>query len=126
VRSILRAILAIALLLGSGVADWAPASVLAHKACCCGIPPSAQDTCPCPKPEGNRAPSSTPCVKRTVSVAALAGQATQSKRRIEPRPEPAAWAEDALVLASVWTSTAMGGRDPDLGRHLARLNTFRI
>ena len=46
-RSILRAILSVALLLGSGVADWAPGSTQmgtqSHESCCCcGIPAGAE------------------------------------------------------------------------------------
>lgn len=127
VRSILRAILAIALLLGSGAGDWLPAAQ-AHESCCCGTPASMEDGCPCPKPEGNRTPLRGSCAEQQTVVAPQAAgrQAAQSQRRIEPRPEPARWALAQAGEASSVPGTHEGGRDPDLGRHLARLGTFRI
>ena len=130
-RTILRAILAVALLLGSGFADWAPVPVQmgtqAHESCCCcGIPAGAEGSCPCPKPEGNRTPSNNPCSNPTISVAPLAVRRTQGERRTEPRPEPATWAQ-ALDVRELSPSPAPArGRDPDLGRHLARLNRLLI
>jgi hypothetical protein len=135
VRTILRAILAVALLLGSGLADWAPAPVeqtgtCAHESCCCGCcgrPASAEDSCPCPKPEGNRGPAPSQGLNRAVAVAPAASRCTQGERRVEPRPEPATWAAPADVFGTSHLSgMSARGRDPDLGRHLARLNTFRI
>jgi hypothetical protein len=59
-------------------------------------------------------------------VVDLAARRTQAERRTEPRPEPTTWAQ-ALDLHELSGSSAPArGRDPDLGRHLARLNTFRI
>jgi len=126
VRTILRAILAIALLLGSGVADWAPVQAQAHEACCCGTPAGAEDTCPCPKPENNRTPSSSLCSNRVITIASPAIRRTLAERRTEPRPEPATWAEAKDDLASVGSPASTQGREPDLGRHLAQLGTFRI
>jgi len=125
-RLILRAILAIGLLLGSGAADWTPALADAHESCCCGTPPGAVDTCPCPKPEGSRSPSSTACVKRVVTMANLAVRRAQGQRKVEPRPEPATWAQATGISESTGLFLTARGRDPDLGRHLARLETFRI
>jgi len=125
-RLILRAILAIGLLLGSGATDWTPAFASAHGSCCCGTLPGAQDACPCPKPEGSRSPSSSSCAKRAVSVAALAVRQAQGQRKVEPRPEPATWARDAATAEPTGLATPARGRDPDLGRHLARLESFRI
>ena len=125
-RTILRAILAVALLLGSGAADWAPLPTQAHESCCCGRPAGAEDACPCPKPEGNRTPASNPCSNPTITVAALAARRTQGERRTESRSEPATWAQSLDVRELSGSPAAGGGRDPDLGRHLARLNTFRI
>ena len=125
-RNVLRAILAFALLLGSGAADWAPSQEPAHESCCCGQPAGTEDSCPCPKPEGNRTPSNSLCVNRTISVALLGVRRTQGQRRIEPRPEPTAWARALDVPAPVGSRTPARGRDPDLGRHLARLNTLLI
>jgi hypothetical protein len=126
VRSILRAILSLALLFGSGVADWTPASTQAHESCCCGTPATTEDSCPCPKPEGNRTPSTNVCPTRAISVASLAVRRTQGERRTEPRPEPATWAQ-ALDDREFFGSPApKRGRDPELGRHLALLSTFRI
>ncbi|MBK9796691.1 MAG: hypothetical protein IPP58_09370 [Holophagaceae bacterium] len=125
-RLMLRAILAIGLLLGSGAAGWTPALADAHESCCCGTLPGAVDRCPCPKPEGNRTPSSNACVKQAVSQAALAVRQAQGQRRVEPRPEPATWARDAARPEPTGLSIPARGRDPDLGRHLARLETFRI
>jgi len=126
VRTILRAILTVALLLGSGLGDWAPIQTQAHESCCCGMPAGAEDACPCPKPEGNRTPSSTPCSNPTISAITLAVRRTQGERRTEPRPEPATWARALDVRELAGLPIAEPGRDPDLGRHLARLNTFRI
>jgi hypothetical protein len=134
VRTILRAILAAALLLGSGFADWAPAPVeqgsCAHESSCCGCcgtSAGSEGTCPCPKPEGNRGSAPSPGLNRAVAVAPTASRCTQGERRIEPRPEPATWAATADAFATGHLSgTSARGRDPDLGRHLARLKTFRI
>ena len=125
-RTFLRAILSIALLLGSGVVDWAPVQGPAHESCCCGTSSGAEDSCPCPKPEGNRGPAQSLCQNRVVAVALAASRCTQGERRAEPRPEPATWA-DALVICELSGPSAQKrGRDPDLGRHLASLNTLRI
>jgi hypothetical protein len=126
VRSILRAILAVALLLGGGAGDWAPVQGQAHESCCCGMAAGAGDGCPCPKPEGNRTPSNNPCSSPTVSVVALALRRTQGERRTESRPEPATWAQALDVRELSGLPPAAPGRDPDLGRHLARLSTLRI
>jgi len=126
VRTILRTILAVVLLLGSGLGDWAPVQTQAHESCCCGMPAGAEDACPCPKPEGNRTPTSNPCSNPTITVASLAARRTQGERRTEPRPEPATWAQAMDVRELSGYPDAERGRDPDLGRHLARLNTFRI
>ena len=129
VRLFLRTILAVALLLGSGMSDWMPATAGQPHDCCCGTVPAApQDTCPCPKPEGNRGPQRTTCTERqVVAVAKAARRTEQGQRRREPRPEPTTW-----VLAQIIDTTESGfyrlcnARDPDLGRHLARLNALRI
>ena len=127
-RSILRAILAIALLLGGGVGDWAPVASEAHEACCCGTPAGMEDSCPCPKPEGNRTPLRGACSERQFVAAQASKRASQGERRTEPRPEPAAWARTAAADedANTGPARAKGARDPDLGRHLAHLSTFRI
>ncbi len=123
-RSILRAIFAVVLLLGGGAGDWAPAQ--AHHACCCGMPSGVEDSCPCPKPEGNRGPSRSLCSERGTVVATVAVRRTQAEPRTEARPEPAAWTRASQTLTSEGIPTPARGRDPDLGRHLARLQTFRI
>ena len=127
-RSILRAIFAVVLLLGGGAGDWAPgtATALAHQACCCGVPSGVEDSCPCPKPEGNRGPSRSLCSERGTVVATVAVRRTQAEPRTEARPEPAAWTRASQTLASEGVPAPARGRDPDLGRHLARLQTFRI
>lgn len=126
VRAILRTILATVLLLGGWAGDWAPVQAQAHESCCCGTPAGHEDRCPCPKPEGPRSPSQSLCANRTTTVASLAVRRTQVERRTEPRPEPVVWAEalDARELSG--SPAPVRGRDPDLGRHLARLSTFRI
>ncbi|GLH71625.1 hypothetical protein GETHLI_01270 [Geothrix limicola] len=126
-RLILRAILTFALLLGGGVGDWFqnPDQAQPHE-CCCGMPSGLEDACPCPKPEGNRSPSRNLCSDRAAAVVAPVARRAQAERRVEPRPEPETWATagDAAVADAI---TGEGrGRDPDLGRHLARLSTFRI
>jgi hypothetical protein len=126
VRSILRAILTIVLLLGGGAGDWAPANAQTHESCCCGTPAGGEDRCPCPKPEGNRAPSRSLCTERAASVASLAVRRIQVRRRVEPRPEPATWAKTSADPTSIESFPHAQGRDPDLGRHLARLSEFRI
>jgi hypothetical protein len=45
---------------------------------------------------------------------------------MEPRPEPATWAETAEAHGTAASFGFEHGRDPDLGRHLAHLSTFRI
>lgn len=123
-RSILRAILAVLLLLGGGAGDWAPAQ--AHHSCCCGTPSGVEDNCPCPKPEGNRTPRGA-CSERQATVVQTASrQAEQGQRRTEPRPEPTGWAGVAASTPEGLALPAARGRDPDLGRHLAHLSTFRI
>jgi hypothetical protein len=130
VRTILRAILAVALLLGGGAGDWTPVQAQVaqgHEDCCCGPAMGAQDACPCPKPEGSQTPSRSQCAPRVSEVAVVAERRTQGARKVEPRPEPAAWADATLVAAEATGYIApSGGRDPDLGRHLARLETHRI
>jgi len=127
-RSLLRAILAIVLLLGSGVADWSPVWAQGHESCCCGMPAGTGDTCPCPKPEGNRTPLQGTCGERPSVAAAQASLrgAVQRQRRTEPRPEPTTWALAREVRELAGSPAPVGGRDPDLGRHLARLSAFRI
>jgi hypothetical protein len=130
VRSILRAILTLVLLLGGGVGDWAPVqgSIQAqgHESCCCGMPTGSEDSCPCPKPEGNRSPSQSICSDRATAAVAPAARRSQAERRTEPRPEPATWARDLASTLEDAFSPQVQGRDPDLSRHLARLSTFRI
>lgn len=124
--NVLRAILVFALLLGSGAAGWAPVPEPAHESCCCGTPAGLEDRCPCPKPEGNR-PSSGACSERQSVVALWASRAEQAQRRRTADPTPVGWRASSLLLRSgAGTSFAPHGRDPDLGRHLARLGTLRI
>lgn len=129
-RSILRAILAVVLLLGGLGGDWALAgsrpALPAHDCCCGPVPAGVEDTCPCPKPDSSRG-SRGACTERQV-VAAQGAQrrAEQGQRRTEPRPEPAGWARAAAGAAGAVSVPLRGGRDPDLGRHLARLTTLRI
>ena len=129
-RTILRAILAVALLLGGWGGDWALAGSRAAQPhdCCCGTMPSGmEDPCPCPKPEGNRTPLRGACTERQVVAAQAARRNEQGERRTEPRPEPIGWARSTSEVAAATTHVpARGGRDPDLGRHLAHLSTFRI
>lgn len=130
-RTILRAILAVALLLGGVGGDWALAgdrtASTPHECCCGTMPGGMGDTCPCPKPEGNRTPQRGACAERQVVVAPAARRAEQGTRRTEPRPEPAGWVRVASEAGTVVRSvSADGGRDPDLGRHLASLSLLRI
>ncbi|WP_243294157.1 hypothetical protein [Geothrix mesophila] len=130
-RTILRTILAVALLLGGVGGDWALAgdrtAAQPHECCCGTVPPGMDDPCPCPKPEGNRAPQRGACAERQQVVATQAARrAEQGQRRTEPRPEPTGWDRAASVEAESLPLRAEGGRDPDLGRHLAHLSTFRI
>ena len=125
-RTLLRAILTVMLLLGSGAGDWAP--VAAHECCCGDVPAGVEDSCPCPKPESNRGPSRTLCSERQTIVAVQAARRPeQARKRTEPRPEPQGWATAAAdVRTELLGEVAGRGRAPDLGRHLAQLNTFRI
>ncbi|NWJ42233.1 MAG: hypothetical protein HXX12_14815 [Geothrix sp.] len=125
-RSILRAILAVVLLLGGGAGDWAPAQ--APHTCCCGTPSGIEDSCPCPKPEGNRGPSRGACPDRQTVVAPQVSlrRNQQAQRRTEPRPEPTQWAEARVASDATAPRPLVQGRDPDLGRQLAHLGTFRI
>jgi hypothetical protein len=59
-------------------------------------------------------------------VALQAVRRSQGQRRIEPRPEPTTWAKAVDVPVLAGTPAAARGRDPDLGRHLARLHTLLI
>jgi len=130
VRSILRAILTVALLLGGVGGDWVLAgdqTASAPHECCCGMVPGGMgDTCPCPKPEGNRTPLRGACAERQVVAAQAARRSEQGERRTEPRPEPIGWADSTSDSAESLSTLIEVGRDPDLGRHLARLNTLRI
>jgi hypothetical protein len=130
VRTILRAILAVALLLGGVGGDWALAegrtAAQPHECCCGAMPGGMEDTCPCPKPDSNRAPQRGACTERQTVAAQAVREAEQGERRTEPRPEPAGWARAASAEAESQVLRARGGRDPDLGRHLAHLGTFRI
>jgi len=129
VRSILRAILAVALLLGGGLGDWTPTAVPGHESCCCGTPAGTEDSCPCPKPEGNRTPTRSTCTDRTAPVASSPsrkGQGEQGERHTEPSPVPTGWDRAVAVVGRTEYLTHVEGRDPDLGRHLASLGTSRI
>lgn len=123
----MRAILAFALLLGGGVSDWTPGTAAAHS-CCCGEAAGVEDTCPCPKPESNRGPQQTSCQQRAGAVALQAPRrGEQPQRRLEAAPVPADWvATQALARILPEQVSFLGGRDPDLGRHLARLSLIRI
>lgn len=133
-RTLLRTLLACALLLGGMGADWAPAADPAaetHACCCCGMLPGPHDTCPCPKPETPQGPSQNGCGTRSTPLStplALLQRTGQAEaRRSEPRPEPSA--APAARLAECGEAQPAGagqGRDPDLGRHLARLSLLRI
>ncbi len=125
-RSLLRAILTVMLLVGSGAGDWAP--VAAHECCCGDVPAGIEDSCPCPKPESSRGPARTLCSERQTIVATQAvRRPEQARKRTEPRPEPLDWATAAATVRYEALDEVTGrGREPDLGRHLARLNTFRI
>ena len=128
-KPILRAILAFALLLGGGAADWAPGTVAAAHACCCGEAAGVEDTCPCPKPESNRGPQRGTCDARSGAVVALQAsrRGEQAPRRVEASPAPAGWDRAAVEPGTEALVGRTGrGRDPDLGRHLALLDTFRI
>ncbi|HEX9008902.1 MAG TPA: hypothetical protein VF804_00940 [Holophagaceae bacterium] len=132
-RTLLRTLLACALLIGGMGLDWAPAASAAesHETCCCGMLPGPHDTCPCPKPEGPQGPSQNGCGTRTTPVStplALLQRAGQAEtRRSEPRPEPVAGSEAQVAgIADVQAVLPARGRDPDLGRHLARLSLLRI
>ncbi len=132
-RTLLRTLLACALLIGGVGLDWAPATGAAesHEACCCGMLPGPHDSCPCPKPETPQGPSQNGCGGRTAPVStplALLQRAEQGDtRRSESRPEPAT-VQAAQVAEPVDLQPVLParGRDPDLGRHLARLRFLRI
>lgn len=132
-RILLRTLLACALLIGGLGLDWAPAAAAAeaHGTCCCGMLPGPHDTCPCPKPETPQGPSQSGCGTRTTPVStplALLQRAGQAEtRRSEPRPEPSAAPATRLAgFVEILPVGAGQGRDPDLGRHLARLSLLRI
>lgn len=133
-RPLLRALLAFALLIGGVGLDWAPAAASAaeaHDCCCCGMLPGPHHSCPCQKPEGPQGPSQNGCGGRTAPLSTplvLLQRAEQGEpRRSESRPEPPA-VQVALVAgpADLQPILPARGRDPDLGRHLARLNLLRI
>jgi hypothetical protein len=64
--------------------------------------------------------------ERQTTVAAPSESQPAGQRRIEPRPEPVGWAVASAAPVSTGFPDSLSGRDPDLGRHLARLSTFRI
>lgn len=126
-RSILRAILAVVLLLGGMGGDWALAGSLPAHDCCCGpVLAGIEDTCPCPKPESSRGSRGACTERQTVAAQGAQRRAEQGQRRTEPRPKPAGWARAAAGTVEAASVPVRGGRDPDLGRHLARLTTLRI
>jgi hypothetical protein len=130
---LLRTLFAVVLLLGSFGGDWALGQneqKVAPHSCCCGMAQGMEDTCPCPKPEGNRTPANGgACTNRQPVTAPLvaACRAESAQRRIEPRPEPATRISARNeALEAVNDSHSVHGRDPDLGRHLARLGSLLI
>lgn len=125
-RSLLRAIFAVVLLLGSLGGDWAPTPAAAPHTCCCGVPASMEDSCPCPKPEGNRTQRGACSGRQAPTVQVVQLQAEQGQRKTEPRPEPATWVRATNIAPESLACPTARGRDPDLGRHLAHLSTFRI
>lgn len=132
-RTLLRTLLACALLIGGMGLDWAPAAAAAeaHGTCCCGMLPGPHDTCPCPKPETPQGPTQNGCGTRSTPLStplALLQRAGQAEARCsEPRPEPPAVpATRPAASVAVLPAGAGQGRDPDLGRHLAQLSLLRI
>lgn len=132
-RTLLRTLLACALLIGGLGQDWAsfPAPAQAHAPCCCGCCGGAQDHCPCPKPETPQGPAQNDCGTRSTPLStplALLQRAAQSDiRRSEPRPTLLARADQAPIAPEKVATVGLSrGRDPDLGRHLARLSLLRI
>lgn len=133
-RTLLRTLLACALLIGGVGLDWTPATASApetHACCCCGMLPGPHDSCPCPKPESPQGPAQNGCGSRTTGVStplALLRQAEQGEcLRSEPQPAPPALAVVRVEEApGPHSARSARGRDPDLGRHLARLSFLRI
>ena len=128
-KSILQVILAFALLLGGGVAEWTPSlNGAASHECCCGMAAGGEDACPCPKPERSRTPQPGSCQQRAGAVALQAPRrGEQAQRRVEAAPVPADWAATQPLLQNLPERVSfLGGRDPDLGRHLALLRLIRI
>lgn len=129
-RILVRSLLACALLFGGLGWSWTPVPVQAAEPheCCCGMVPGPHHDCPCPKPE---TPSQNGCGSRTQGATAplvwLQRAAQGETRREAPRPLPAAGQRVAGLAADAPSMPISGwGRDPDLGRHLARLRLLRI
>ena len=112
------------------MAEWMPgADAAAPHECCCGMTAGGEDTCPCPKPERSRTPQPGSCQQRTGAAALHAPRrGEQAERRVEATtPVPADWTATQPLLRNLPELVSfIGGRDPDLGRHLARLSTIRI
>ncbi len=121
-RFLSRLLLALALALGAGQGLSLPPEVPA-----CGCCDTPSEPCPCapaaPAP-AHRAPCAAPS-PAPAAVEEVASAKAQDVRAPEARPwTEAAWA--ALLDARERQVGGPRGRDPDLGRHLARLRLLRI
>ncbi|MDE3033188.1 MAG: hypothetical protein KGI56_05945 [Acidobacteriota bacterium] len=136
-RALLRTLLACALLIGGLGQDWVqvPVSAKAHSPCCCGccdgMAGGAPDSCPCPRPETPQGPAQNGCGSRSTPLSAplaLLQRAAQGElQRTEPRLAALAAVDRAFTVpGTASTGSLPRGRDPDLGRHLARLSLLRI
>ncbi len=121
-RLLARLLLALALALGAGQGLSLPAEAPA-----CGCCDTPAEPCPCgpttPAP-AHRAPCAAPANVATPARNAEAAEAP-TPRLQEPSPWPEAGRARASADLGV-EGAAPRGRDPDLGRHLARLRLLRI
>lgn len=135
-RSFLRTVLALALLIGGWGLDWVPiagSTPAPHHCCHCGMLPGPHESCPCQKPEGPQGPSQNGCggsrstpISGPLAFLEAAGQGETLGSEPLPWPPGRIGTPDSCEAESGAGATTGHGRDPDLGRHLARLRLLRI
>ena len=121
-----RILLAFALITGAG-----SAMVPRPEAPACGCCDGSMDQCPCgpatPAPGSHRSPCNAPAPAPAVAQAPDAREAApEAEREAQPLDGLDEPSRPGRSAAAPVPGTEARGRAPDLGRHLARLGTFRI
>lgn len=118
-----RLFLAFALIIGAGSSILVPAEA---PACgCCDLP---SEPCPCgpvnPVPASHRIPgnAATPVQAEAAEPAETHREVVSEARPLDGLPQQA----EGMVASAPGPARQPRGREPDLGRHLARLNLLRI